>query len=84
MSPEFGHLFDHLPLIPEAVLRKHHVHQPIDMRFRAAAKLLPALWRSDRGLAPAPTSAPMATAALRPLWAALPARLPVPRRVNDP
>jgi hypothetical protein len=50
MAPEFGHLFDHLPLIPESVLRKHHVHQPFDTRFRAAARLLQAMWRSDRQL----------------------------------
>ena len=50
MAPEFGHLFDHLPLIPEAVMRKHHVHQSFDTRFRAAARLLQSLWRSDRQL----------------------------------
>ena len=50
MAPDFGQLFDHLPLIPEAVLRKHHVHYPLDTRFRAAARLLQALWRVDRQL----------------------------------
>ncbi len=50
MAPEFGQLFDHLPLIPEWILRRHAVHQPLDTRFRAAARLLQALWREDRRL----------------------------------
>ena len=50
MAPEFAHFFTHLPLVPEAVLHKHHVYQKFDTRFRAAARLLQALWREDRDL----------------------------------
>ena len=50
MAPEFNQLLDHLPLIPESVLRQHKVHQPLDTRFRAAARLLQAIWREDRDL----------------------------------
>jgi hypothetical protein len=32
------------------VLKKHRVHEPLDPRFRSAARLLQALWREDRGL----------------------------------
>ena len=39
-----------LPLIPANVLKKHHVHEPLDTRFRSAARLLQALWREDRDL----------------------------------
>ncbi len=39
-----------LPLIPEAVLKKYKVHEPHDTRFRAAARLLQAIWRVDRDL----------------------------------
>jgi hypothetical protein len=37
----------HLPLIPEAVLRRHKVHESFDNRFRACARLLQALWRAE-------------------------------------
>lgn len=50
MAPEFGKKIQHPPLIPEAVLKKHHVHEPFDTRFRAAARLLQAIWREDRDL----------------------------------
>jgi hypothetical protein len=50
MAPEFGKPIDQLPLIPAAILKKHHVHEPLDPRFRSAARLLQALWREDRGL----------------------------------
>lgn len=40
----------HLPLIPEPILRQHHVYEPSDTRFRACARLLQALWREDRDL----------------------------------
>lgn len=50
MAPEFGTLFDHLPVIPERILRKHAVHQRFDGRFRSAARLLQALWREDKAL----------------------------------
>lgn len=36
---------DRLPLVPEAILRQHKVHEPYDTRFRAAARLLQSLWR---------------------------------------
>lgn len=50
MAPEFGTNLEVLPLVPEQVLRKHHIHTPHDTRFRSAARLLQALWREDRGL----------------------------------
>jgi hypothetical protein len=50
MAPEFGTPIHQLPLIPADVLKKHHVHEPLDTRFRSAARLLQALWREDRGL----------------------------------
>jgi hypothetical protein len=50
MAPEFGKPIQQLPLIPAAVLKKHRVHEPLDTRFRAAARLLQALWREDRDL----------------------------------
>jgi hypothetical protein len=40
----------HLPLIPEPILRQHHVNEAHDTRFRACARLLQALWREDRDL----------------------------------
>ena len=40
----------HLPLIPEAARRRHHVFVPADHRFKAAARFLQALWREDRDL----------------------------------
>src|SRR6202040_1323602 len=50
MAPEFGKTIHQLPLIPANVLKKHCVHEPLDTRFRSAARLLQALWREDRGL----------------------------------
>ena len=50
MAPEFGKPIHQLPLIPANVLKKHRVHEPLDPRFRSAARLLQALWREDRGL----------------------------------
>jgi hypothetical protein len=50
MAPEFGTPIHQLPLIPANILKKHHVHEPLDPRFRSAARLLQALWREDRGL----------------------------------
>ncbi len=40
----------HLPIIPNSILRRHHVHEPLDHRFRAAARLLQSLWRIKQGL----------------------------------
>jgi len=51
MAPEFGRPIHQLPLIPANVLKKHCVHEPLDTRFRSAARLLQALWREDRALA---------------------------------
>ncbi len=39
-----------LPLIPERLLRQHHVCERYDTRFRAAARLLQSLWRERRKL----------------------------------
>ena len=39
-----------IPLVPEEVLKQHHVFIPTDLRFRAAARLLQGLWREDRDL----------------------------------
>ena len=50
MAPEFGKAHHQLPLIPADVLKKHRVHEPLDTRFRSAARLLQALWRKDRDL----------------------------------
>jgi hypothetical protein len=50
MAPEFGKPIHQLPLIPATVLKKHRVHEPLDTRFRSAARLLQALWREDRDL----------------------------------
>jgi hypothetical protein len=50
MAPEFGKPIHQLPLIPANVLKKHHVHEPLDPWFRSAARLLQALWREERGL----------------------------------
>jgi hypothetical protein len=50
MAPEFGKPIHQVPLIPANVLKKHHVHEPLDPRFRSTARLLQALWREERGL----------------------------------
>ena len=39
-----------VPLVPEDVLVRHKALVPTDNRFRAAARLLQALWREDREL----------------------------------
>lgn len=39
-----------LPLIPEPLRRKHEIHQPLDSRFKAAARLGQSLWRERKGL----------------------------------
>lgn len=39
-----------LPFVPETVLRRHRAFVSTDNRFRAAARLLQALWREDRDL----------------------------------
>ena len=39
-----------LPLVPPDILQAHMVHEPGDTRFKAAARLLQALWRAERGI----------------------------------
>ena len=39
-----------LPLIPEAIRRRHHVFVSTDGRFKQAARFLQALWREQQGL----------------------------------
>ncbi len=39
-----------VPLIPEAIRRRHHVFVETDTRFRQAARFLQHLWRVDRDL----------------------------------
>jgi hypothetical protein len=50
MAPEFGTPIHQLPLIPATVFKKHRVHEPLDTRFRSAARLFQALWREGRDL----------------------------------
>ncbi|KVU68281.1 hypothetical protein WK73_24720 [Burkholderia ubonensis] len=38
------------PLVPISVLKAHKVYEPSDSRFMAAARLLQALWREEKGL----------------------------------
>jgi hypothetical protein len=44
-----------LPVVPPELRRRHAAHRPGDNRFTAAARLLQALWREDRGCWPAGT-----------------------------
>jgi len=41
---------ERLPLLDDAILRAHQVHEPYDTRFRASARLLQSLWRARRDL----------------------------------
>jgi hypothetical protein len=41
-----------LPIVPGPILREHHVEERHDTRFRACARLLQALHRASKGLAP--------------------------------
>src|SRR6476469_1028948 len=50
MAPEPSSQFRQLPLIPEAVLRKHRVFEQFDSRFKRCARLLQALWREAQQL----------------------------------
>lgn len=50
MAPDYLDPLPLVPLLPEELLRKHHVHEPMDHRFRSAARLLQSLWREDREL----------------------------------
>src|SRR3954451_563102 len=47
-----------VPLVPPEVLRWHHCLRPTDDRFKAAARLLQALWREDRNLPPGTYKSP--------------------------
>ncbi|MFP4893159.1 PGN_0703 family putative restriction endonuclease [Paraburkholderia sp. EG304] len=38
------------PLVPISILKAHKVYEPSDSRFMAAARLLQALWREEKGL----------------------------------
>jgi hypothetical protein len=46
------------PLVPEAVLKRHHAYCAIDTRFRAAARLQQALWLKSRNIATAADAHP--------------------------
>lgn len=41
--------FNRLPVVPQAVLKKHKADEATDSRFRASARLLQSLWREDHG-----------------------------------
>ncbi|WP_152047564.1 PGN_0703 family putative restriction endonuclease [Aureimonas psammosilenae] len=40
-----------IPLVPETILKKHHCFVATDDRFKATARMLQSLWRTDRGMA---------------------------------
>src|SRR3954467_13070989 len=50
MAPNDNATFNQLPLLPEQLLRRHHVDEPADTRFRSCARLLQSLWRQAQGL----------------------------------
>lgn len=50
MAPDYLDTLPFVPLLPEELLRKHHIFEPLDHRFRSAARLLQAMWREDREL----------------------------------
>ncbi|WP_242096717.1 hypothetical protein [Sphingomonas sp. CROZ-RG-20F-R02-07] len=50
MVPVHGRPGGQLPIIPVALLKKHHVHEKYDTRFRSCARLLQSLWRERQGL----------------------------------
>jgi hypothetical protein len=50
MTPEAGKPILHLPLVPELVLKRHRVNEPLDTRFRSVARLLQSIWREERKL----------------------------------
>lgn len=58
-----------LPLVPEALLKKLHVHEPLDHRFKACARFLQSLWREEQGLPMGHYSSP--NTAERPLGSRL-------------
>ena len=50
MAPDHLDPLPFVPLLPEELLRRHHIFEPLDHRFRSAARLLQAMWRQDREL----------------------------------
>lgn len=50
MAPDYLDPLPFVPLLPEELLRKHHIFEPLDHRFRSAARLLQSMWRQDREL----------------------------------
>ncbi|MCU4181785.1 hypothetical protein BoBH3_19590 [Bosea sp. BH3] len=50
MTSDLPDIFAHVPLLPEELLRRHHIFEPLDHRFRSAARLLQSIWRQDREL----------------------------------
>lgn len=50
MAPDVLDPLPFVPLLPEELLRKHHIFEPLDHRFRSAARLLQSMWRQDREL----------------------------------
>jgi hypothetical protein len=42
-----------IPLVPDAVLKRHGAYCAIDTRFRSAARLLQCIWLKDRGISAA-------------------------------
>jgi hypothetical protein len=50
MAPDYLDPLPFVPLLPEELLRKHHIFEPLDHRFRSAARLLQSMWREDREL----------------------------------
>lgn len=50
MAPDYLDPLPFVPLLPEELLRKHHIFEPLDHRFRSAARLLQSIWRQDREL----------------------------------
>lgn len=50
MAPDVLEPLRFVPLLPEELLRKHHIFEPQDHRFRSAARLMQSMWRQDREL----------------------------------
>jgi hypothetical protein len=50
MTPTPGQPLEYLPLVPVETLQRHRMHILTDTRYRAAARLLAALWREERKL----------------------------------
>ena len=51
MAPDRAKPTGQLPIVPVELLKRHHVHEKYDTRFRACARLLQALWRERQDLA---------------------------------